>query len=186
MEEIDREILNLLAAEGRMSFTDIGKRTGLSTSAAQQRVRRLERRGVITGYRALVDADAVDRGITAFVQAEPLDHDGRLGDPMALEGIDGIVSCWNTAGPASFLMRVQVPSTAVLQQVLNRIRTEALMSTHTMLVLETVFEDRPLWPKSDDALTESSSDDSDVAGPHAGTQRTAHKKQRLKKENGKS
>ena len=149
MEEIDREILNLLAAEGRMSFTDIGKRTGLSTSAAQQRVRRLERRGVITGYRALIDADAVGRGITAFVQAEPLDHDGRLGDPTALERIDGIVSCWNTAGPASFLLRVQVPSTAVLQQVLNRIRTEALMSTHTMLVLETVFEDRPLWPVTD-------------------------------------
>ncbi|GAA1714793.1 Lrp/AsnC family transcriptional regulator [Propioniferax innocua] len=186
MEEIDREILNLLAAEGRMSFTDIGKRTGLSTSAAQQRVRRLERRGVITGYRALVDADAVDRGITAFVQAEPLDHDGRLGEPKSLEGIDGIVSCWNTAGPASFLMRVQVPSTAALQEVLNRIRTEALMSTHTMLVLETVFEDRPLWSKSGDALTESPVDDSGAAVPHAEAQGTGRKKQRHKKENDKS
>lgn len=145
MEQIDREILNLLATDGRMSYTDIGKRTGLSTSAAQQRVRRLERRGVITGYRALVDADAVGRGITAFVQAEPLDNHGKLGDPSALRGIAGIVSCWNTAGPYSFLLRVQVPTPADLQLLLNRIRTEALMSTHTMLVLTTPFEDRPLW-----------------------------------------
>lgn len=155
MEEIDREILSLLAAEGRMSYTDIGKRTGLSTSAAQQRVRRLERRGVITGYRALVDADAVGRGITAFVQAEPLDNHGRLGDPSALRAIPGIVSCWNTSGPYSFLLRVQVPTPGELQELLNRVRTEALMSTHTMLVLTTPFEDRPMWDHAATANGES-------------------------------
>ena len=47
--------MDLLAADGRMSFTDLGKATGLSTSAVHQRVRRLEERGVITGYHAAVD-----------------------------------------------------------------------------------------------------------------------------------
>ncbi|MDO5500484.1 MAG: AsnC family transcriptional regulator, partial [Propionibacteriaceae bacterium] len=49
MEDTDRRILSLLAADGRISYTDIGRETGLSTSAAQQRVRRLEQRGVIQG-----------------------------------------------------------------------------------------------------------------------------------------
>ena len=55
MEDIDRTILRLLAADGRMSFTDLGKATGLSTSAVHQRVKRLEQRGVISGYGAAVD-----------------------------------------------------------------------------------------------------------------------------------
>ena len=49
MEKLDRRILALLVREGRMSYTDIGRETGLSTSAAQQRVRRLEQRGIIAG-----------------------------------------------------------------------------------------------------------------------------------------
>ena len=55
VEETDRPIVGLLAADGRMSFTDLGKATGLSTSAVHQRVKRLEKRGVITGYGADVD-----------------------------------------------------------------------------------------------------------------------------------
>ena len=49
MEDTDRTIVQLLAADGRMSFTDLGKATGLSTSAVHQRVKRLEGRGLITG-----------------------------------------------------------------------------------------------------------------------------------------
>ena len=58
MEDIDRRIVALLAQDGRMSFTDLGKETGLSTSAVHQRVRRLEKRGVIRGSRAVIDPDA--------------------------------------------------------------------------------------------------------------------------------
>ena len=60
MEQLDQRILALLARDGRMSYTDIGKETGLSTSAAQQRVRRLEQRGVIKGYRAVLAEVAID------------------------------------------------------------------------------------------------------------------------------
>ncbi len=52
MEELDRQIVQLLVKDGRMSYTDLGKATGLSTSAVHQRVRRLEQRGVIRGYAA--------------------------------------------------------------------------------------------------------------------------------------
>ena len=73
MEEIDRKIVSLLTRNGRMSFTELAKRTGLSVSAAQQRVRRLERRGVIKGYAALINPDDVGLPLTAFVSIKPFD-----------------------------------------------------------------------------------------------------------------
>ena len=73
MEKLDRRILSLLARDGRMSYTDIGKETGLSTSAAQQRVRRLEQRGVIKGYTAVLDAAELGLLVTAFVAIKPFD-----------------------------------------------------------------------------------------------------------------
>src|SRR5918994_1970715 len=59
VEEIDRQIVDLLARDGRMSFTDLGKATGLSTSAVHQRVKRLEQRGLITGYGATVNHSGI-------------------------------------------------------------------------------------------------------------------------------
>ena len=69
MEDTDRTIVRLLAADGRMSFTDLGKATGLSTSAVHQRVRRLEDRGVIQGYRAVVDHNELGMPLIAFMSA---------------------------------------------------------------------------------------------------------------------
>ena len=67
MEEVDRHIVELLVKDGRMSYTDLGKATGLSTSAGHQRVRRLEQRGVIRGYAAVVAPEAVGLPMTAFI-----------------------------------------------------------------------------------------------------------------------
>ena len=73
MEELDRQIVQLLVKDGRMSYTDLGKATGLSTSAVHQRVRRLEQRGVIRGYAAVVDPEAVGLPLTAFISVKPFD-----------------------------------------------------------------------------------------------------------------
>ena len=73
MEDIDREIVRLLANDGRMSFTDLGRATGLSVSAVHQRVRRLEQRGVVGGYAARIDPDAIGLPLTAFVSITPID-----------------------------------------------------------------------------------------------------------------
>ena len=59
MEDLDRRLVGLLLADGRMSYTDLGKATGLSTSAVHQRVRRLEERGVVTGYTAQVSPESL-------------------------------------------------------------------------------------------------------------------------------
>ncbi|MGI8645289.1 MAG: Lrp/AsnC family transcriptional regulator, partial [Nocardioides sp.] len=67
MEDTDRKILVLLAGDGKMSFTDLGKATGLSTSAVHQRVKRLEQRGLLPGYGAPVEHDQVGLPLTALV-----------------------------------------------------------------------------------------------------------------------
>ena len=73
VEDQDRRIVELLRQDGRMSYTDLGKAMGMSTSAVHQRVRRLEERGVIKGYAAVVDYSALDVPLTAFISITPLD-----------------------------------------------------------------------------------------------------------------
>jgi Lrp/AsnC family leucine-responsive transcriptional regulator len=143
MEKLDRRILALLARDGRMSYTDIGKETGLSTSAAQQRVRRLEQRGVIKGYTAILNSGELGLMVTAFVAIKPFDP-GQVDDaPERLKDIEEIISCYSVAGEASYLLKVQVQSMAHLEALLARIRSAGKVSTHTTTVLSIPYEDRP-------------------------------------------
>lgn len=143
MEALDRRILALLARDGRMSYTDIGRDTGLSTSAAQQRVRRLEQRGVIQGYAARIDPAALGLGVTAFVAIKPFDPSQADDAPDRLRHLGHIVSCYSVAGDPSYLLKVQVPTMSDLEALLARIRADGKVSTHTTTVLSTPYEDRP-------------------------------------------
>jgi Lrp/AsnC family leucine-responsive transcriptional regulator len=143
MEKLDRRILALLARDGRMSYTDIGKETGLSTSAAQQRVRRLEQRGLIKGYHARLDAEQLGLQVTAFVAIKPFDPSQPDDAPDRLKHIDEIISCYSVAGDASYLLKVQVPSMSHLERLLARIRSDGKVSTQTTTVLSIPYEDRP-------------------------------------------
>jgi Lrp/AsnC family leucine-responsive transcriptional regulator len=144
MEKLDRRILSLLARDGRMSYTDIGKETGLSTSAAQQRVRRLEQRGVIKGYTAVLDADELGLNVMAFVAIKPFDPGQADDAPERLQHIEEIISCYSVAGEPSYLLKVQVPTMSHLESLLARIRADGHVSTHTTTVLSVPYEARPL------------------------------------------
>ncbi|HQR27527.1 MAG TPA: Lrp/AsnC family transcriptional regulator [Nocardioides sp.] len=144
MEEIDRKILTLLAADGRMSFTDLGKATGLSTSAVHQRVKRLEARGLIKGYGATIDHEQVGLPLTAFVSVTPIDPSEPDDYPRRLSDIAEIESCWSVAGEESYILKVRVPTPAVLEDLLARIRAIANVSTRTTIVLSTPYENRPV------------------------------------------
>ncbi len=143
MEKLDRRILSLLAREGRMSYTDIGRETGLSTSAAQQRVRRLEQRGVIRGYRAVLDPAELGLMVTAFVAIKPFDPSQPDDAPERLQHLPEIISCYSVAGEPSYLLKVQVPTMSHLESLLARIRTDGKVSTHTTTVLSVPYENRP-------------------------------------------
>ena len=131
MEETDRLILRLLGSDGRMSFTDLGKATGLSTSAVHQRVKRLEQRGLITGYGATVDHNQLGRPLTAFISVTPIDPSQPDDYPERLVGISEIESCWSVAGEESYILKIRVATPLALEELLARIRGAASVSTRT-------------------------------------------------------
>jgi Lrp/AsnC family leucine-responsive transcriptional regulator len=98
MEDLDRRLVELLLSDGRMSYTDLGRATGLSTSAAHQRVRRLEERGVITGYSAVLEPTRVGLPLTALVSVTPFDPSEPDDVPERLRHVREIEACYSVAG----------------------------------------------------------------------------------------
>ena len=143
MEETNRTILALLAGDGRMSFTELARQTGLSVSAVQQRVRRLEERGVIRGYAARIDPDQAGLPLTAFVSIKPFDPAAPDDTPDRLAHLRAIEACHSVAGDENYILKVRVASPAALEDLLQQIRAAASVSTRTTIVLSTPFEDRP-------------------------------------------
>jgi Lrp/AsnC family transcriptional regulator, leucine-responsive regulatory protein len=144
VEDLDLSIVRLLASDGRMSFTDLGKATGLSTSAVHQRVKRLEQRGVIRGYTAQVDFEQMDLPLTAFIAIRPVDPGQPDDSPDRLRDVSEIESCWSVAGEESYLLKVRVPTPGDLEDLLARIRAAANVATRTTIVLSTPYENRPV------------------------------------------
>ena len=142
VESKDRQILSLLAVDGRMSYTDLGKATDLSTSAVHQRVKRLEQRGLIKGYGATVDHEQLGRPLTAFISITPIDPSQPDDYPDRLRGIAEIESCWSVAGEESYLLKIRVATPLALEELLARIRGAASVSTRTTIVLSTAYENR--------------------------------------------
>ncbi len=134
--------MDLLAADGRMSFTDLGKATGLSTSAVHQRVRRLEERGVITGFRAVVDHEAIGLALTAMIAVSPFDPAAPDDVPDRLAHISEIEACHSVAGDESYILKVRVARPSDLEDLLARVRSAANVRTRTTVVLSTPWEGR--------------------------------------------
>lgn len=144
LEDIDREIVRALASDGRRSFTDLAERVGLSVSAVHQRVRRLEQRGVIRGYRADVEPEEVGLPLTAFVSIKPTDPSAPDDAPERLAHLGAIEACHSVAGEESYILKVRVAGPSALESLLQDIRAAAGVSTRTTVVLSTPYEDRPL------------------------------------------
>jgi Lrp/AsnC family leucine-responsive transcriptional regulator len=143
VEDLDRQIVRLLAADGRRSFTDLARDTGLSVSALHQRVRRLEKRGVLRGYRAEVDPDEIGLPLTAFVSIKPIDPSAPDDAPDRLTHLAAIEACHSVAGEESYILKVRVATPAALEVLLQEIRAAANVSTRTTVVLSTPYEGRP-------------------------------------------
>jgi Lrp/AsnC family leucine-responsive transcriptional regulator len=143
VEEIDRRIVSQLSRNGRMSFTELARQAGLSVSAVHQRVRRLETDGVITGYVALCDQEAIGLPLTAFVSIKPFDPSAPDDLPERLRHLTAIEACHSVAGDENYILKVRVESPAALEELLQRIRSAANVTTRTTVVLSTPYENRP-------------------------------------------
>jgi Lrp/AsnC family transcriptional regulator, leucine-responsive regulatory protein len=126
-----------------MSFTELARQTGLSVSAAQQRVRRLEQRGLIRGYAAVVNMDEAGLPLTAFIRIKPFDPAAADDAPQRLAHLAAIEACHSVAGEENYILKVRVASPTALENLLQEIRAAASVSTHTTIVLSTPFENRP-------------------------------------------
>lgn len=140
MEDLDRRIVTLLRTDGRMSYTDLGKAMGLSTSAVHQRVRRLEERGILKGYAALVDYTELGLPLTAFISITPLDPAAPDDIPERLRGLPELEACHSVAGEENYILKARVRTPGDLEDLLARIRATANVSTRTTVVLSTPWE----------------------------------------------
>jgi len=126
-----------------MSFTDLARQTGLSVSATHQRVRRLERRGLIRGYAAVINPADAGLPLTAFVSIKPFDPAAADDAPQRLEHLAAIEACHSVAGEENYILKVRVASPGDLENLLSEIRASANVSTQTTIVLSTPYENRP-------------------------------------------
>jgi Lrp/AsnC family leucine-responsive transcriptional regulator len=145
-DEIDLGIVRAISLEARATLAELSAAVGLSVSAVQARLRRLEARGVIRGYRALVDAEAVGKPLAAFVEITPLDPAQPDNAPELLEHLAEIEACHSIAGEASYMLFVRVASPRHLESLIRDIRAAASVNTRTTVVLQTFFENRPILP----------------------------------------
>lgn len=112
----------------------------------QARLRKLEGSGVITGYRALLDPEAVGKPLAAFIEITPLDPRQPDDAPQLLEGVAAIEACHSVAGDAAYMLFVRVGSLRELEALVNEIRHVASVNTRTTVVLQTFYEHRPMLP----------------------------------------
>jgi Lrp/AsnC family leucine-responsive transcriptional regulator len=145
-DDIDAGIVREVSRNARATLAELSAAVGLSVSAVQTRLRRLEARGVITGYRALLDAEAVGKPLAAFVEITPLDPAQPDNAPELLEHLSEIEACHSIAGDASYILLVRVATPRHLESLIRDIRAAASVNTRTTVVLQTFYENRPILP----------------------------------------
>ena len=146
LDDIDRTLVRELVADGRATLAHLAAVAGLSVSAVQSRVRRLETRGVVLGYRARVDPEAVGNMLSAFVSITPIDPSQPDDAPARLEHIEAIESCHSVAGEESYVLLVRVRSARALEDLLQQIRTAANVRTRSTIILQTFYDGRDVIP----------------------------------------
>jgi Lrp/AsnC family leucine-responsive transcriptional regulator len=143
IDAVDRQLIDLLRANGRASYAELARQVGLSSPAVHERVAKLEGAGVITGYRAVVDPAAVGLDVTALVGVIESDSVDDTGLEEAMRELPQIEDCWRVAGSEGYVLKVRVTDIPALESTigaLNRIRGVA--RTRTTVVLSTKWEGR--------------------------------------------
>jgi len=141
LDDIDLSILRALQADGRMSNVDLAQRCDLSPSSTLERVRRLERAGVIEGYTARVAPGALGHQVIVFIQVTMREHDQKAVQRFekAVAALPEVLECHQVAGDFDFLLKALVKDVAALRGLLMD-RLNALPGIgriHTTLVLGT-------------------------------------------------
>lgn len=144
LDDFDAAILRELAADGRVSITELSERVGLTKTPVQARVRRLEREGVITGYRAVLDRVRIGLAHVAFVEVRLSDtrESALQAFNRAVQAIPEIEECHMMAASFDYLLKVRTGDIADYRRVLGE-RISSLphvAATSTFVAMEAVKE----------------------------------------------
>ena len=156
IDAIDVQILTVLQADGRAKRTDIAEAVALSLPSVSDRMRKLEERGVITGYHAVLDPKRLHRDVTAFVTVVSAGSEHYAGFIAGVAAMDEVQELHSVTGEGSHVLKVRVRNTTALEGLLGRLQAlPGVRGTRTSLVLTTLKETRALTVEpmtlSDDA-----------------------------------
>jgi Lrp/AsnC family leucine-responsive transcriptional regulator len=146
IDEKDARILEILQQDGRATNVELARAVELTPSATLERVRKLEERGLIKGYTALLDAHALDLGLVAFIFMRVDDQDDLVGraekTAEALAALPSVLELHHLAGEDCFLVKVRARDTDDLYRILRDEfgQFKAIKGTRTTIVLKTVKE----------------------------------------------
>ncbi len=147
LDRIDADLLELLQEDGRRPYAELGAAVGISGPAAHERVKKLEARGVITGYTVRVSAEAIGLAILAFTwvtQAPGTVATDLTGDFAAIAEIE---ACHHITGEADYLLKIRARDTNDLERVIRAVQTTRhVFTTETDVAFSTAFERRPIRP----------------------------------------
>lgn len=141
MDETDRNICALLGEDARQSMAQLGVRVGLSSSAVNDRLRRLLDRGVLRGLRADVDPEAVGLPVAAFVWIALAEGIDEAAFRAAIAENTAVTACHHVTGGWSYLVQIRVASLGAVEDFLAALKRAGWIArTETMLALSTVVE----------------------------------------------
>ena len=144
LDSIDRRILKELQADGRISFTDLAPKVGLTTSPCLERVRRLERAGVIKGYTATLDPGALDAGMLVFVELSLTYTTPEIFAEFkrAIARLPEILECHLVSGDFDYLIKMRVPDMNAYRALLGQllVHLPGVRNSKTLVVMEEVKE----------------------------------------------
>lgn len=150
LDSVDWRLLDELQEDGRLSFSELGRRVNLSAPAVAERIRRLEESGVITGYRAHVDATRAGYPILAFVEMRcSLGH--CVLKTSTADDYPEVVELHKLSGDHCTMLKVRTASLEHLEGLFERLGKHGEL--RSKVVLSTQYDDRPVQPADEDYLT---------------------------------
>lgn len=140
LDKTNRRILHEMQQDARLTYTEIGRRVGLTAPAVAERVHRMEEAGIITGYHAAVDAPKLGYPITVFIQVKSLRGECAPISELVWDR-QGVEECYHVTGDRDVLIKGSFPSVSALEALVEELTCYGSVSTS--LVLSTRFK-RPL------------------------------------------
>ena len=144
LDRTDRKILDILQRQGRISMTDLAEQIGLSTSPCSERVRRMEREGVITGYHARVDPKAIGKTLLVFIEIKLSSKSGDVFDEVRQEllHIPEVMECHLVSGGFDYLVKARLRAMSDYRDLLGDIlkKLPVTAESQSYVVMEEVKE----------------------------------------------